>query len=120
LQCVCSVANIADAVCHRTEFGGDPADDLRFAGRNASRSALENRMTHQWNDWYFGWGWFLWFGIVFLLFSSIGNWGYTYRVHTRFDRPLRKPALDILDERYAKGEINREDYGRLKTEITSS
>jgi hypothetical protein len=21
-------------------------------------------MTHTyWNDWYFGWGWFLWFGI---------------------------------------------------------
>jgi hypothetical protein len=34
-----------------------------------------------WNDWYLGWGWFLWFGILMLAFSSVGNWGYTYRVH---------------------------------------
>lgn len=25
-----------------------------------------------WNDWYFGWGWLLWFGFIFLLFSSFG------------------------------------------------
>ena len=31
--------------------------------------------TDFWNNWYFGWGWFLWFGIIFLLFSSMGNWG---------------------------------------------
>jgi len=31
-------------------------------------------MTHAyWNDWYFSWGWFLWFGVIFLLFSSFGN-----------------------------------------------
>lgn len=31
-------------------------------------------MNHYyWNDWYAAWGWMLWFGIVFLLFSSIGN-----------------------------------------------
>ena len=41
-----------------------------------------------WNDWYFGWGWFLWFGVIFLMFSSIGNWGYTYRAH----REVRQPA----------------------------
>jgi hypothetical protein len=37
-----------------------------------------------WNDWYFGWGWLLWFGFIFLLFSSVGNWGYAYRAHRRF------------------------------------
>jgi len=68
-------------------------------------------MAHAyWNDWYFGWGWFLWFGVIFLLFSSIGNWGYTYRAH-------QKEALDILDARYAKGEITREQYAQMKSEI---
>jgi putative membrane protein len=75
-------------------------------------------VTHAyWNDWYFGWGWFLWFGIVFLLFSSIGNWGYTYRAHQKYDKPPRKEAFDILDARYAKGEITREEYGQMKSEI---
>jgi hypothetical protein len=32
---------------------------------------------------YFSWGWFLWFGFIFLMFSSLGNWGYNYRAHQR-------------------------------------
>jgi putative membrane protein len=52
-----------------------------------------------WNDWHFGRGWFLWFGFLFLLFSSIGNWGYNYRAHRRFVEPPRKEAFDILDAR---------------------
>jgi putative membrane protein len=43
-----------------------------------------------------------------LFFSSIGNWGYTYQAHSKYGRLGRKPALDILDERYAKGDISRE------------
>jgi putative membrane protein len=119
VRCRTSIRSGA-AVCQRTESCPGSVGYCRNAGTNARRSALENRMTHQyWNDWYFGWGWFLWFGVVFLIFSSIGNWGYTYQAHSKVDRPVRKPALDILDERYAKGEINREDYGRLKAEISA-
>jgi putative membrane protein len=71
-----------------------------------------------WNDWYFGWGWFLWFGIVFLLFSSIGNWSYTYRAHQRLGKPPRSEALDILDTRYAKGEITLAEYDQMKSRIS--
>lgn len=71
-----------------------------------------------WNDWYFGWGWFLWLGFLFLLFSSIGNWGYTYRAHRRFSSLPHSDARDILDVRYAKGEITAEAYARMKSEIT--
>jgi len=55
--------------------------------------------------------------VIFLLFSSFGNWRYTYRAHQKYDKPQRKDAFDILDARYAKGEITREEYGLMKTEI---
>jgi putative membrane protein len=72
-----------------------------------------------WNDWYSSWGWFLWLGIIFLLFSGIGNWGYTYRAHRRLGGTPRGDALDILDARYAKGEIDRDEYARMKSEIST-
>jgi uncharacterized membrane protein len=40
--------------------------------------------------------------------------------HSKYGRLGRKPALDILDERYAKGDINREEYRRLKVEIAGT
>ena len=72
-----------------------------------------------WNDWYFGWGWFLWFGVIFLLFSSFGNWGYTYRVHRKYGQ-TGSNALDLLDVRYARGEVTREQYVLLKSDISKA
>ena len=78
-------------------------------------------MYGYWNDWYSGFGWVLWFGFIFLLFSSFGTWNYAYRAHRKVDEVFHeKNANDYLNERYAKGEIGRDDYNRMKSEISES
>jgi putative membrane protein len=76
-------------------------------------------MHPYWNDWFLGWGWILWFGFILLVFSGIGNWGYTYRAHRKYETQPRKASRDILDERYARGELSREQYAQLKSDIAS-
>jgi len=76
-------------------------------------------MHYYWSDWFDAWGWVLWFGFIFLVFSSIGNWGYSYGAHRKYDLS-RKGARDILDERYARGEISRDEYARLKSDIATA
>jgi putative membrane protein len=77
-------------------------------------------MSHYyWNDWYAGWGWFLWFGIWFLLIASFGNWGYTYKVHRKYGVKSDIDILNILKERYARGTINQAEFNALKAEILS-
>ena len=61
----------------------------------------------------------MWFGFLALMFSSAGNWRYTYRVHRNFGRPVGHEALDILSERYARGDISHEEYSRIKAAITA-
>jgi hypothetical protein len=34
---------------------------------------------YNWNNWYAGWGSFLWIAVWFLIFASVGNWGYSYQ-----------------------------------------
>lgn len=76
-------------------------------------------MEHMyWNEWYSGFGWFLWFGVWFLIISSFGNWGYSYRAHKKYDDQPMKSAMDILNERYAIGEITREEFSKMKLEIS--
>jgi len=72
------------------------------------------------NGYYFGWGWILWLGFLFLLFSSFGNWGYAYRAHRKFDSLPRRDAASILNERYAAGELTRVQYLELKSDIATA
>ncbi len=71
---------------------------------------------------YFGGGIFRWFmGIfhlalpilaVILLFSLLTG----RRSHSYFDSYRRDP-MDILRERYARGEISREEFMRMRSEL---
>lgn len=44
---------------------------------------------------------------------------YTYRAHRRFGNGPRADAFDILDARYAKGDLTRDEYALMKSEILS-
>jgi putative membrane protein len=70
-----------------------------------------------WGHWYFGWGWFLWFGVWFLLITSAGHWGYSYRAHKKYLRQWHRSPQDILNERYARGEISNDEYAQMKISL---
>ena len=75
-------------------------------------------MNHLANDWYLGWGWFLWLGFIFLMLSSVGNWGYAYRAHRKYDGQSGSSALDILNARYARGEVTGDQFLLLRSDIS--
>ena len=73
------------------------------------------------NMWNWGWGpgaWGLLSLTLFVLFWVVVGWLIVTLV--RRDRyapppsgpahPVRSPALDVLEERYARGEISREEF----------
>lgn len=75
-------------------------------------------MEHMyWYEWYSGWDWFLWFGVGVLLVSSFGNWSYSRSAHEKYDRHALRSPMDTLNQRYANGEIEREEYLKMKSEI---
>ncbi len=71
-----------------------------------------------------GWGWWMPFhGILSLLILVLviaalvalvrSIWGGGHGIHRRG----RSVGLDVLDERYAKGEINRDEYMQKKRDL---
>jgi len=69
----------------------------------------------------FGWGFMLLIPIAFLVLIALGVY-YLITEFTRTGRPVSSSgerALEILKERYAKGEITREQYLKMKEEMES-
>lgn len=66
------------------------------------------------HGWGMGWGWILGFLILLLLIWLVvklaGRNG-------RSAGSAEKSAMDILKERYARGEINEEEYNKRKKDI---
>lgn len=76
--------------------------------------------TYYWNDWYLAWGWVLWAGMFFLLISSVWNWSYSYGVNNKYKiiAEKDKDPLDYLKERLARGEVDENEYQKIKKEIS--
>ncbi len=74
---------------------------------------------HDWGDWGFGFGHWA-FGIVFwivlIALVAFALMGLTGSRRGNGAGPS-KNALDILKERYARGEIDKDEYERMKKDI---
>jgi putative membrane protein len=74
-----------------------------------------------WDNWNWGFGWGHWvFGILFwvvILLVIVGLFrGLSGNIGGRGDSG-RKTALDILKERYARGEIDKKEFEEKKRDL---
>jgi putative membrane protein len=75
-----------------------------------------------------GWGWWMVFGGIWMLLFWIAIiwlvvWGVrSLMVHkeSRTGTPEKRDPLDIAKERYAKGEISKEQFEQIKKDLHSS
>jgi putative membrane protein len=74
--------------------------------------------------WYFheGMGWWMVFGGIWMVLFWGGLialivWGVN-RLSRRGDSSRKQDPLDIAKERYAKGEISREEFEKIKMDLT--
>jgi putative membrane protein len=78
-----------------------------------------------WHMWGWGFGWmfpmFLLFAIVacIVMFAFGRSWGGSGHHHLSLNDPTTS-ALQILNERFAKGEIQKQEYEERKAVILSS
>jgi len=68
--------------------------------------------------WFPGFGWIfmlLFWGLVILGIMAIAKWLATGGTGGNAAKP--RTALDILEERYARGEIDREEFEQMKRDL---
>ena len=78
-------------------------------------------MFHMW-DVPVGMGWWMGFGGLWMLVFWVGLialivWGISKLVGRGGYTPKRDP-IDVAKERYARGEISREDFEQLKKDLS--
>ena len=71
--------------------------------------------------WHDGMGWWMGFGsILFVVFwgavIALVVWGIS-KTTNRGDTSEKKKPIDIAKERYAKGEISKEEYDKIKQDL---
>jgi putative membrane protein len=71
---------------------------------------------HGWGmgDWGMGFGFIVWLVILGLIIAGVV---WFVRSQTGDQRPRHSTGLELLEERYARGEIDREEYLPKKRDI---
>ena len=76
-----------------------------------------------WHDgcnWWMGFGGLFWILIIALVVWAIrGSEHRRYWNHRNLQVPPGETALDILKKRYAKGEITKDEFDRMKKDLQS-
>lgn len=68
----------------------------------------------------YGWGWLMMIGVIALtILGIVALIRYLQQSGKPNYRAVENGALNILNERYAKGEITEEEYKRKKADIKS-
>jgi putative membrane protein len=75
---------------------------------------------HDWmmNGWGMGFGFIFWLLVLALLVAGVVWFVRSQPVASRRSEERRSAGLDVLEERYARGETNREEYLQKKRDIT--
>jgi len=96
-----------------------PGDSSRKSHRGLIKT--ECGKMHDWNMWWGGGG--MWFGplwmilwLVLLVAGIVALVRWLVRPGASVSRQARS-ARDILDERYARGEIDRDEYMKRKQDL---
>jgi putative membrane protein len=73
--------------------------------------------------WGFGWG-FMFLGPLFIILLAVALYfiitsSLRRSTHTHYSHhyPSRERAIEVLNERYAKGEISKEQFEQMKKDI---
>ncbi len=67
-----------------------------------------------WNAWGMGWGWIIGFIVLVAIIWIVVR---VTNQNRSVKPPERQTPLDILKERYAKGEISKEEFDKRKTDL---
>jgi len=61
----------------------------------------------------------LWWVLIIVAIIALVRWGISSSAARRGQNQQSKSALDILKERYARGEINKQEYEARKRDLLS-
>ncbi len=88
-----------------------------FAGEAAAQPYGPGAM-HGWGGGFFPFGMFVW-PVVLIALVLLVAWALrsTRPPHAAAGPPRRSPGLEVLEERYARGEISRDEYLQKKADI---
>jgi putative membrane protein len=74
---------------------------------------------HGFNGFGGGWMMILWWVLIIVAIIALVRWGISSSAARRGQNQQSKSALDILKERYARGEINKQEYEARKRDLLS-
>jgi putative membrane protein len=84
---------------------------LYLTGSAANAQMMEGIRGHRWG---MGWWWLIGIIVLIAIIWPLSSWA--RRKNITSEKP-QKTALDILKERYAKGEIDKEEFEERKEDL---